>query len=62
MKLWMPSVISMDSYAYSGQGRRKVEFHVKDFDDRLGATTAHRLVVWLLVIRIETVPLSGTPR
>jgi nitric oxide reductase NorD protein len=31
-------------YAYSGQGRRKVEFlTIKDFDDRLGATTAHRL-------------------
>jgi nitric oxide reductase NorD protein len=31
-------------YAYSGQGRRKVEFlTIKDFDDRLGAATAHRL-------------------
>ncbi len=31
-------------YAYSGQGRAKVEFlTIKDFDDRLGATTAHRL-------------------
>ena len=31
-------------YAYSGQGRAKVEFHtIKDFDDRLGAATAHRL-------------------
>lgn len=31
-------------YAYSGQGRARVEFlTIKDFDDRLGATTAHRL-------------------
>lgn len=31
-------------YAYSGQGRGNVEFlTIKDFDDRLGATTAHRL-------------------
>ena len=31
-------------YAYSGQGRANVEFlTIKDFDDRLGATTAHRL-------------------
>ena len=31
-------------YAYSGQGRRAVEFHtIKDFDERLGTTTAHRL-------------------
>ena len=31
-------------YAYSGQGRGRVEFlTIKDFDDRLGATTAHRL-------------------
>jgi hypothetical protein len=31
-------------YAYSGQGRAKVEFlTIKDFDDRLGASTAHRL-------------------
>ncbi|MBS0181317.1 MAG: VWA domain-containing protein [Nitrospira sp.] len=31
-------------YAYSGQGRAKIEFlTIKDFDDRLGAVTAHRL-------------------
>jgi hypothetical protein len=31
-------------YAYSGQGRAKVEFlTIKDFDDRLGSSTAHRL-------------------
>lgn len=31
-------------YAYSGQGRAGIEFLViKDFDDPLGATTAHRL-------------------
>ncbi|MDH4303378.1 MAG: VWA domain-containing protein [Nitrospira sp.] len=31
-------------YAYSGQGRARVEFlTIKDFDDRLGATTARRL-------------------
>ena len=31
-------------YAYSGQGRADVEFlTIKDFDDRLGAATAHRL-------------------
>jgi nitric oxide reductase activation protein len=31
-------------YAYSGQGRGRVEFlTIKDFDDRLGAATAHRL-------------------
>ena len=31
-------------YAYSGQGRAKVEFlTIKDFDDRLGAATARRL-------------------
>jgi hypothetical protein len=31
-------------FAYSGQGRSSVDFlTVKDFDDRLGATTAHRL-------------------
>ena len=31
-------------YAYSSQGRAHVEFlTIKDFDDRLGATTAHRL-------------------
>ncbi len=31
-------------YAYSGQGRARVEFlTIKDFDDRLGAATAHRL-------------------
>jgi hypothetical protein len=31
-------------YAYSGQGRSCVEFYtIKDFDERLGATTAHRL-------------------
>jgi nitric oxide reductase activation protein len=31
-------------YAYSGQGRAKVDFFtIKDFDDRLGAATAHRL-------------------
>ena len=31
-------------YAYSGQGREKVEFlTIKDFDDRLGAATARRL-------------------
>jgi len=31
-------------YAYSGQGRAKIEFlTIKDFDDRLGATIAHRL-------------------
>ncbi|MGQ0666675.1 MAG: nitric oxide reductase activation protein NorD [Nitrospiraceae bacterium] len=31
-------------YAYSGQGRADVEFlTIKDFDNRLGATTAHRL-------------------
>ncbi|WHZ27591.1 MAG: Nitric oxide reductase activation protein NorD [Nitrospira sp.] len=31
-------------YAYSGQGRARIEFFtIKDFDDRLGATTAHRL-------------------
>jgi len=31
-------------YAYSGQGRAKIEFlTIKDFDDRLGAATAHRL-------------------
>jgi nitric oxide reductase NorD protein len=31
-------------YAYSGQGRARIEFlTIKDFDDRLGATTAHRL-------------------
>jgi nitric oxide reductase NorD protein len=31
-------------YAYSSQGRGRVEFlTIKDFDDRLGATTAHRL-------------------
>lgn len=31
-------------YAYSGQGRATIEFlTIKDFDDRLGATTAHRL-------------------
>lgn len=31
-------------YAYSGQGRASVEFlTIKDFDDRLGAATAHRL-------------------
>lgn len=31
-------------YAYSGQGRAAVDFlTIKDFDDRLGASTAHRL-------------------
>ncbi|MBH0202992.1 MAG: VWA domain-containing protein [Nitrospira sp.] len=31
-------------YAYSGQGRGRVDFlTIKDFDDRLGAATAHRL-------------------
>jgi hypothetical protein len=31
-------------YAYSGQGRASVDFlTIKDFDDRLGASTAHRL-------------------
>jgi nitric oxide reductase activation protein len=31
-------------YAYSGQGRATVDFlTVKDFDDRLGSATAHRL-------------------
>ncbi|MDF0675703.1 MAG: VWA domain-containing protein [Nitrospira sp.] len=31
-------------YAYSGQGRAKIEFlTIKDFDDRLGAATARRL-------------------
>ncbi|MBX3303765.1 MAG: VWA domain-containing protein, partial [Nitrospira sp.] len=31
-------------YAYSGQGRARVDFlTIKDFDDRLGASTAHRL-------------------
>jgi hypothetical protein len=31
-------------FAYSGQGRGRVEFlTIKDFDDQLGATTAHRL-------------------
>ncbi len=31
-------------YAYSGQGRARIEFFtIKDFDDRLGAATAHRL-------------------
>ena len=31
-------------YAYSGQGRAAVDFlTIKDFDDRLGAATAHRL-------------------
>ncbi len=31
-------------YAYSGQGRGMVDFlMIKDFDDRLGASTAHRL-------------------
>jgi nitric oxide reductase NorD protein len=31
-------------YAYSGQGRASVDFlTIKDFDDRLGPTTAHRL-------------------
>ncbi|HMS85934.1 MAG TPA: VWA domain-containing protein [Nitrospira sp.] len=31
-------------YAYSSQGRAQVEFlTIKDFDDRLGAATAHRL-------------------
>jgi hypothetical protein len=31
-------------YAYSGQGRSRVEFlTIKDFDDRLGVATAHRL-------------------
>jgi nitric oxide reductase NorD protein len=31
-------------YAYSGQGRAKVDFlTIKDFDERLGAATAHRL-------------------
>lgn len=31
-------------YAYSGQGRGMVDFlTIKDFDDRLGASTAHRL-------------------
>jgi nitric oxide reductase activation protein len=31
-------------YAYSGQGRARVEFlTIKDFDDRLGAATAYRL-------------------
>ena len=31
-------------YAYSGQGRARIEFlTIKDFDDRLGASTAHRL-------------------
>jgi nitric oxide reductase NorD protein len=31
-------------YAYSGQGRASVDFlTIKDFGDRLGATTAHRL-------------------
>ncbi len=31
-------------YAYSGQGRAMVDFlTIKDFDDRLGASTAHRL-------------------
>jgi nitric oxide reductase activation protein len=31
-------------YAYSGQGRSAVDFlTIKDFDDRLGAATAHRL-------------------
>jgi len=31
-------------YAYSGQGRASVDFlTVKDFDERLGSTTAHRL-------------------
>ncbi len=31
-------------YAYSGQGRGKIEFlTIKDFDERLGAETAHRL-------------------
>jgi hypothetical protein len=33
-------------YAYSGQGRGKVDFlTIKDFDDRLGPSTAHRLGV-----------------
>jgi nitric oxide reductase activation protein len=31
-------------FAYSGQGRSSVDFlTIKDFDDRLGAATAHRL-------------------
>lgn len=31
-------------YAYSGQGRERIEFFtIKDFDDRLGAATAYRL-------------------
>ena len=31
-------------YAYSGQGRASVDFlSIKDFDDRLGGSTAHRL-------------------
>ncbi|BFU94154.1 MAG: conserved protein of unknown function [Nitrospira sp.] len=31
-------------YAYSGQGRTSVEFlTIKDFDERLGSTTAHRV-------------------
>ena len=31
-------------YAYSGQGRASIDFlTIKDFDDRLGPTTAHRL-------------------
>ncbi|NGZ04120.1 MAG: hypothetical protein CV090_13855 [Nitrospira sp. WS238] len=31
-------------YAYSGQGRGMIDFlTIKDFDERLGATTAHRL-------------------
>ena len=31
-------------YAYSGQGRASVDFlTIKDFDDRLGGSTAHRL-------------------
>jgi nitric oxide reductase NorD protein len=31
-------------YAYSGQGRASVDFlTIKDFDDRLGVATAHRL-------------------
>ena len=31
-------------YAYSGEGRARVDFlTIKDFDDRLGASTAHRL-------------------
>ncbi|NJL16139.1 MAG: hypothetical protein HC938_02010 [Nitrospira sp.] len=50
-------------YAYSGQGRAMVDFFtIKDFDDRLGPSTAYRLGGSPRDIRIATERRSGTPR